>query len=315
MPKPKGYKEVTLQQLRSFHETARLGSLSAAADALGLAHPTVWQQVHALERDLGQPLIKAFGRGSRLTDAGRVLAELVAPVVLGAQGIKSQFRAALVGRRPTLTVVATPRACVEDLPPCVAAFGRLHPGVDLTLREAGEAQAQAQVEAGEADLAALSGLPESATRTVEYEQAYELDMVLVVPPGHPLATKRVVRPEDLREYPLVSGPPAFANSPLWARIEQATDNGPRPCRGQAQFTATALEFVRLGMGIAVVGRSSLGRTPRGLHERDMTAHFGRSQVYFVRRKGLPIRKEVADFQAVVRDTLGAVRRRRVSPKR
>ena len=49
----------------------------------------------------------------------------------------------------------------------------------------------------------------------------------------------------------------------------------------------------------------------------MTAHFGRSQVYFVRRKGLPVRKEVADFEAVVRDTLAAKgdRRRRVSPKR
>lgn len=318
MPRAKGYKEVTLQQLRSFHETARLGSLSAAADALGLAHPTVWQQVHALERDIGQPLIEAFGRGSKLTDAGRVLAELVAPVVLGAQGIKARFREAWEGRRPLVTVVATPRGCVEDMPPCVAAFNRLHPGVDVTLREAGEAQALTQIEAGEADLGTLSGLPEAASRSVEFEQAYELDVVLVVPPGHPLATKRVVRPEDLRDYPLVSGPPSFANSPLWARIEQATDNRPRPCRGQAQFTATALEFVRLGMGVAVVGRSSLGRSPRGLHERDLTAHFGRSQVYFVRRKGLPVRQEVADFQAVVRDTLAAKAerpRKRVSPKR
>ena len=159
-------------------------------------------------------------------------------------------------------------------------------------------------------MAALTGLPEAASRTIEFEQAYELDTVLVVPPGHPLATQRVVRPEDLRDYPLVSGPPAFANSPLWLRIEKASDNRPRPCRGQAQFTATALEFVRLGMGIAVVGRSSLGRSPRGLIERDMTAHFGRSQVYFVRRKGLPVRQEVADFEAVVRATLAGKPKKR-----
>ncbi len=44
------YKEGRLQQLRSFCETARLGSLAAAAQALGLAEPTVWEQVHALER-------------------------------------------------------------------------------------------------------------------------------------------------------------------------------------------------------------------------------------------------------------------------
>ena len=55
--KSRRYKDTTFQQLRSFYETARLGSLSAAADQLDLSHPTVWAQVHALERDLGEALI------------------------------------------------------------------------------------------------------------------------------------------------------------------------------------------------------------------------------------------------------------------
>ena len=66
---------------------------------------------------------------------------MTAPVVLGANGLKARFREVWGGRRPLVTVVATPRACVEDMPPCVAAFGRLYPGVDFTLREAGEADA------------------------------------------------------------------------------------------------------------------------------------------------------------------------------
>jgi hypothetical protein len=59
MPRPKkesAYTEITLQQLRSFCETARLGSFTAAAASLGLAHPTVWQQVHAVEREFGEQL-------------------------------------------------------------------------------------------------------------------------------------------------------------------------------------------------------------------------------------------------------------------
>ncbi len=55
------YKEVTLQQLRSFLETARLGSLAAAAAALGLAQPTVSAQVHALEKHFDMPLIQPSG--------------------------------------------------------------------------------------------------------------------------------------------------------------------------------------------------------------------------------------------------------------
>lgn len=62
--KPSGrrkYKELTSQQLRSFFESARLGSFSEAARHLGLAHPTVWEQVRALEGHLGKELFESRG--------------------------------------------------------------------------------------------------------------------------------------------------------------------------------------------------------------------------------------------------------------
>ena len=77
--KSRVYKDTTAQQLRSFHETARLGSFSAAAKSLGLANPTVWQQVRALELDFGEPLLEPRGRGCHLTEAGRLLADLIGP--------------------------------------------------------------------------------------------------------------------------------------------------------------------------------------------------------------------------------------------
>ena len=59
----RAYKEITLLQLRSFCETVRLGSLTAAADSLGLARPTVWKQVHALEHHLGMQLVEPIRAG------------------------------------------------------------------------------------------------------------------------------------------------------------------------------------------------------------------------------------------------------------
>ncbi len=53
------FKEMSLQQLRSFCEASRLGSLAAAADSLSLSQPTVWEQVHSLERVLGTRLLDA----------------------------------------------------------------------------------------------------------------------------------------------------------------------------------------------------------------------------------------------------------------
>ena len=64
--KARSYKEITLQQLRSFGETARLGSLAAAAKSLGLTHPTVREQVLSLERDF-QVTLAEQGEEWRLT--------------------------------------------------------------------------------------------------------------------------------------------------------------------------------------------------------------------------------------------------------
>src|SRR3989442_6963949 len=115
----RAYKEMTLQQLRSFCETARLGSFSAAAAALGLSHPTVWKQVHALEREFGAQLVKPFGRGCQLTEAGRVLAELAAPVVAGMVSLKQRFRDTVLQTPGRLTLATTPRILVEELPACL----------------------------------------------------------------------------------------------------------------------------------------------------------------------------------------------------
>ena len=84
----RAYKEITLQQLRSFCETVRLGSLTAAADSLGLARPTVWKQVHALEHHLGVQLVEPHTRGCQATEAGRLLADIASPLVSGIGSIK-----------------------------------------------------------------------------------------------------------------------------------------------------------------------------------------------------------------------------------
>ncbi|HMV69607.1 MAG TPA: LysR family transcriptional regulator, partial [Myxococcota bacterium] len=62
---------------RAFLATAELGSFSAAAQALGLAQPTVGRQVAALEQELGVTLFERAGRGVALTAAGLDLAEHV----------------------------------------------------------------------------------------------------------------------------------------------------------------------------------------------------------------------------------------------
>ena len=99
----RAYKEITFQQLRSFCETARLWSFTAASQFLDVAHPTVWKQVHALERELGAKLLEPFGRGCRLTSAGELLAELAQPAVASIGSLKRTFQEQLEVAETRLT--------------------------------------------------------------------------------------------------------------------------------------------------------------------------------------------------------------------
>src|SRR3954464_3932115 len=150
--KPRVYKETTIQQLRSFYETAHLGSFVAAAASLGLATPTVWQQVRALERDLGEPLIESQGRGCRPTEAGRLLAEMVGPLVSGVGTLKRRFQETLAKVPPRLVMATTPRILAEDLPDCLAEVRSLHPEIRLSIKEMLNAEIFTGVEAGTLDV-------------------------------------------------------------------------------------------------------------------------------------------------------------------
>ena len=63
---------INFNHLFYFWVVAREGSITGASRTLGLTHPTVSGQVHALERALGQQLIARRGRTIELTEAGEV---------------------------------------------------------------------------------------------------------------------------------------------------------------------------------------------------------------------------------------------------
>ena len=65
-------RSVNFNHLFYFWVVAREGSITGASRALGLTHPTVSGQVHALERALGQQLLARRGRTVELTEAGEV---------------------------------------------------------------------------------------------------------------------------------------------------------------------------------------------------------------------------------------------------
>src|SRR4051794_41900387 len=83
---------MTLQQLAYFVAAAEHGSFSAAANALLLAQPSLSEQIRRLEAELGVPLFVRAGRGTELTDAGRLLRPHAERVLAEAQAAAESVR-------------------------------------------------------------------------------------------------------------------------------------------------------------------------------------------------------------------------------
>ena len=72
---------IDLKQLKAFSTLAEFGSFSRSAGVLGVAQPVLSRQIKALEQELGVELFYRNGRGTVLTEAGKVLNQYAKEVV------------------------------------------------------------------------------------------------------------------------------------------------------------------------------------------------------------------------------------------
>lgn len=124
-----------VNRLRMLVELSRRGTLSAVADALSYSKASVSQQLSALERDVGVPLLRRVGRGVQFTPQGNVL-------VAEAIGILDQLEHAEVAVAESLTeVTGTVRIAVFQstahslLPRALEALKDRHPALRVEVTE------------------------------------------------------------------------------------------------------------------------------------------------------------------------------------
>jgi molybdate transport repressor ModE-like protein len=299
------YKELRLQQLRGFCETARTGSFSGAARNLDIAQATVWEQIRALEREFDSRLLARHGRGIRLTDDGRLLLHLIQPLVGGVESLKAAFEEGKRARPTALTVAGNHRVLVEDLAGPLRDYHKRRPEVRMIVLDKPPVPTAEAMERGEIDV----GLIQYSDRApqnpaVEYEHAYDLEFLLVTPRRHPLQRKAQVGPDDIVEFPLVmqlAGSPGrlMVDAVLQAHglLERA-----RPVVESNNVHAIQC-YVGLGLGVAVIVRQVPRRSVPELAFRSMRRHFGIARVAFVWRRGAHVPGHIRDFADTVQRML------------
>jgi DNA-binding transcriptional LysR family regulator len=140
-------------RLRVLVAVARYGSVTAAARELNYAQPSVSHHISRLEAETGARLLQRAGRGVRLTDAGRLLAERAAEILGRIDAAESELAAHVGLRRGRVRLAAFPSALGTIVPAAAACLEAETPGMDLTLAEAEPAEALRMLRAGYVDIA------------------------------------------------------------------------------------------------------------------------------------------------------------------
>jgi DNA-binding transcriptional LysR family regulator len=120
-------------ELRTFVEVARDGSVSSAARRLGITQPTVGRHIDALEAALGLTLFTRSPRGLTPTPAALALEPHVEAMAAAAAALARAASGEAAADRGAVRVTASEIVGVEVLPPMLAAFHAAHPGIAIEL--------------------------------------------------------------------------------------------------------------------------------------------------------------------------------------
>lgn len=145
-----------LRELEQFIAIAAAGTFTAAARRVHLSQPALTAAIQRLEHEVGAPLFVRGRRGAELTAAGRALVPR-AQAALAAFADGKRAVAEIAGLAAgEVRVGGGATACTYILPPVLAEFRRLRPGLRLSLREGYTDELEAAIDDGSLDLAVIT---------------------------------------------------------------------------------------------------------------------------------------------------------------
>jgi molybdate transport repressor ModE-like protein len=136
-------------------EVGRHASISAAARAVGIGQPTASEHLRTLEAAAGQRLVERNGRGSRLTEAGAVLAAHAAQALQTLQAGEEELRRLAGLEAGTIHIGASTTPGVYLLPDTLGCFRRDHPNVDVEVEIASTGEILDRLLSGSIQLALI----------------------------------------------------------------------------------------------------------------------------------------------------------------
>jgi DNA-binding transcriptional LysR family regulator len=298
-----------VQQLRTFYRVAQRGSITAAAQELGYTQSAVSRQISTLETLIGARLFDRRARGVRLTEHGQCLLPHAESLLERLDAARRDLADLNDLERGRLRVGAFATANATLIPHALAAFGREHPSISLSLVEGSTHRQLAWLETGEVDVAVVNAFPDQLLQDAQIDLVRLLDdtMLVAVPRWHHLARRRRLRLRELAQESWIAAD-SGENDRLLGPARLRPEYEPVVDFVVREWTAK-LGFVAAGLGITLVPSLAARAAPPdvalvALHPEERS--FRRIYAATAKQRA---RSPAADaFLAVLRDTVTLIRR-------
>jgi DNA-binding transcriptional LysR family regulator len=303
-----------VRKLLLLRELARRDTIAAVAEALCYTPSAVSQQLAALERDAGVPLLQRTGRRVSLTPAGAALAGQTEEILALLERAAAGLAAARTGLAGPLRIGAFPTAMRTILPAALVALGRDHPGLELMVTELDPAAVPDALRSGALDVALVHEyefVPAPRDPALDTEPLLE-EAIYLASAGPPPVVGEDTAGEDTagedpvgghRDSPWIMASPGTLCHTMAVRACQAAGFTPR-IRHHADDFVTVLALVAAGQGVALVPQLGATGPPPGVVLTELPA---RRRTRIAYRNGTRHHPPVSACIAAIRAAAGAVR--------
>ena len=285
-------------RLRLLVEIERRGSVSAAAEAVGIGQSSASEHLRLLETAAGQRLVERNGRGSRLTEAGRMLASSANQALAALAAGEEELQALAGLHAGTIHIGASTTPGVYLLPDTLGCFRRDHPNVLVEVEIAATGDILERLLTGRIQLALVGET--TVDERVELEAFLEDEIVGIAKPGVLSISKGKVKPDALRSQTLLV---REANS----STRQITERGLSEAGVQVErvweldSSEAIKRAAREGLGIAFLSRYAVAEeVERGELESFRLKEPIERQLYIARLSRRPLSPSERGFIATLK---------------
>lgn len=188
-------------QLETIIEVARLSSFSRAAEKRFRTQPAISSQIRSLEEEVGAKLLDRSGGKVSLTASGKLFLRFAEETLDARKAVTTAIAETERVPRGEIVVGANEGTCLHILPEVFAHFKKQYPDVAVNIKRADYAKVLESVIDNSVDFGVVS-MPITDNRLTAV-LIHRDELVLIVPPKHPLSKLKSASATDIAQYPLL----------------------------------------------------------------------------------------------------------------